>query len=329
MWKVASVHPLNRDFVELTPASIEVEVSRSSDPGDIAAVLADADAVLMRGPGFLARPILEAAPKLRLVCAIGSGTDSIDVEGATALGLPVLSGRGAAPSAVAEYVVGAMVTGHRQLLDVSRQFTAHGMDWNERLAWRGRELRGTNLGIVGFGAIGRLVAHMARAAYGVNVLVHDPYLDEGMAAKDITVISTLPELLEKSDTVSVNVPLTPSTRGLIGRPELGFIGPDGVLINTSRGGVVDEMALVEALTGRRLKAAVLDVFEHEPPTRARLARLAGTPGLVLTPHIAGITDQSGRALAERAWGQLRTALETGRAEDPVNGIHHLRRLWSK
>jgi phosphoglycerate dehydrogenase-like enzyme len=328
MWKIASVHPLNRDFVELTPTCFEVEVAPSTEPPDIVRVLAGADAVLMRGPGFLARSILDTAPALGLVYAVGSGTDSVDVQGATALGLPVLSGRGAGPSAVAEYIVAAMVVAHRRLWDVSRQFTTSGMDWTERLAWRGRELRGTNLGIVGFGHIGRLLARMARAAYGVTVLVHDPYLDAGAAGAvgdGVTVVDALPELLERADTVSVNVPLTSSTRGLIGRSELRRIGPDGVLINTSRGGVVDETALVEALRCRDLKAAVLDVFEREPPAPERLARLAGAPGLTLTPHISGITDRSGRALAERAWAQLRTALETGRVDDPINGIHDVRR----
>jgi phosphoglycerate dehydrogenase-like enzyme len=259
------------------------------------------------------------------VCAVGSGTDSIDVAGATELGLPVLSGRGAAPSAVAEYVVGAMVVAHRQLWDVSRQFTAVGMGWDERLRWRGRELGGTTLGVVGFGQIGRLVARMARAAYGVDVLVHDPYLGADGAGPDAAVVSSLPELLDRADTVSVSVPLTPGTRGLIGARELRLIGPDGVLVNTSRGGVVDEAALVEALVSRALKAAVLDVFASEPPTAEQLARFAAAPGLMLTPHIAGITDQSGRALAERGWAQLRAALESGWAAEPVNGVHEVRR----
>jgi (S)-sulfolactate dehydrogenase len=323
MWRIASVHSLNRDLAELAPADFEVAVSSSIDPEDISRVLADADAVLMRGPGFLSRSLMAQAPKLRVICAMGSGTDSIDVEAATSLGLPVLSGRGAAPRAIAEYVVGAMVVAHRRLFDLGRQFAARGMDWTERLDWRGRELSGTSLGIVGFGQIGRLAAKMAQAAYGVNVLAHDPFL-AAPAPPEVEVVADLHELLERSDTVSLNVPLSAATRGLIARPELRRIGPDGVLINTSRGGVVDEAALMAALAAGELKAAVVDVFEQEPPSPERLAAFAEVPGLMTTPHIAGVTDQAARALAERAWSQLRSALETGQTDQAVNGVRRLR-----
>jgi phosphoglycerate dehydrogenase-like enzyme len=327
-WKIASVHPLNRDFVALTPPCFDVTVAASTSPEDVATALAGADAVLMRGPGFLSGAAMAEASTLAVVYAVGSGTDSIDVAGATELGLPVLSGRGAAPSAVAEYVVAAMVVAHRQLWDLSRQFSTAGLGWDERLRWRGRELGGTTLGLVGFGQIGRLVARMARAAYGVEILIHDPYADAATIGPAGTVVTALPELLDHAATVSVSVPLTPATRGLIGADELRRIGPDGVLINTSRGGVVDEDALVEALVSRSLKAAVLDVFDPEPPSARQLARLAAAPGLLLTPHISGVTDQSGRALAEQAWAQLRAALESGRAARPVNGVHELRRRSS-
>lgn len=272
----------------------------------LAASLVDADAVIVRGPARLTAAMLETAPRLRVIGAVGSGTDNIDVEAATRLGIQVVHGAGLGSRAVAEWVLGAMVACHRGFIAVDRAVRGGVDDWSRRLElYRTTELTGTTVGIVGFGFIGRTVGELVERAFAARVLVYDPYLppdaDVGAAVR----VNDLDGLLGASSTVTVHVPLTAATRNLVGRGELERIGPDGVLLNASRGGVVDEDALVAVLRAGRLKAAALDVFADEPPSSAQLAALAEAPNLMLSPHVAGITD---RALAALSTGVVEGVL---------------------
>jgi phosphoglycerate dehydrogenase-like enzyme len=260
--------------------------------------LATADAVLLRGPARLTGEQIRSAPRLRVIGAFGAGTDNVDVDAATRAGIPVVHGAGVSPGSVAEYVVGAMVAGHRRLMTLDAWVRDGSLSWPDRLRRaQGRELDGSVLGIVGFGNIGRDVARRAMAAYGVRVLWFDPLVADGRDLPGERA-ATLEKLLEASDTVTLHLPLLAETRGLIGTAELELIGPDGVLINASRGGIVDEVALVEALFDGRLKAAVIDVFTAEPPTRDAIAALAAAPNLLMTPHVAGVTDLAAARLSE-------------------------------
>lgn len=303
-FRVLLVFPLPDPSVEAELAE-QVEIVRPSglDEDALIEAVPGVHALVTRGVGTsITARVLNAADALRVVCAVGSGTDNIDVAAAELLGIPVIHGAGVAPRPVSEYVIAGMVIGHRRLLELHATVGSGGIeDWVGRVErFRGTELTGRTLGLVGLGNIGREVARMAHAAFGSEVLAYDPFVRREDVPPNVELVSALGDLLDRSLTVSVHVPLLPTTTGLLGRPELRRIGANGVLIDAARGGVVDEEALIEVLTLGELKAAVLDVYAGEPPTSAQAARLAAVPNLLLTPHVAGVTDQSLRGLARAA-----------------------------
>lgn len=262
-------------------------------------LLGDIDGIVVRPPARLDAAALAHAPRLRVIANIGTGLDHIDTTFARHRGIEIVAGAGANARSVAEYVLATMIMAHRRLDLAIDRLRDGSLDWPTRVgALRGHEVGGT-LGIVGYGQIGRTLAGMARGSLGLRIAAYDPYAAPDPSEVDV-VCASLDELLDASGTVSVHVPLTEATRHLIGRAQLDRLGPDGVLVNSARGGVVDEDAVVAALRAGRLRAAVWDVFEREPPEPARLAELASVPGLILTPHIAGISHEAGSALSWHA-----------------------------
>lgn len=287
----------------------EVVEPVSIEPTSLAEAIVDVDAMITRAPARFSAPVISCGERLRVIGLMGSGTDSVDVEAAARRGIVVVTGAGVAPRAVAEYTIAAMVWAHRGMRELHRATTAGEVDWPTRfLAHQGTELTGTTLGIVGLGHIGRRVADVAAAAFGMEVLAFDPYVSGPVGAVQLV---GLHELLDRSLTVSIHVPLLPETRGLLGRDELVRIGPSGVLVHVARGGVVDEQALVDVLERGDLKAAVVDVFDGEPPGAERLARLGSVPGLTLTPHVAGVTDQAARAASVSVVEQVLAVVGAG------------------
>ena len=172
----------------------------------------------------------------------------------------------------------------------------------------GHELAGSRLGLIGLGAVARAVAERARAL-DMRIAAYDPYLAPDDAAWELAErVEAVPDLLRMSDAVSIHVPLTDSTRGLIDGAALALMPPHALLVNTSRGGIVDEAALVDALRAGRLGGAAIDVFEDEPLSAEAGARFEGTPNLLLTPHIAGITEESNRRVSLVTAENVRRAL---------------------
>ena len=227
--------------------------------------------------------VLAALPDLKVIARVGVGTDSIDLDAATARGVAVTVAPGANEAVVAEHAVAMMLSLLRRLCEHDRAIrrfqwarTGDAMPWS---------LRGATVGLVGFGQIGRLVAERLRG-FGASLLVCDPELEA--AAGEIASVP-LAELLERSDVVSLHCPLLPSTAGLIGAAELASMRPGAVLVNTARGGIVDEDALIDALEAGRPRAAALDVFETEPPSNPRLLEL---PNLLMSPHNAALSEWS-------------------------------------
>jgi phosphoglycerate dehydrogenase-like enzyme len=246
--------------------------------------------------------VLASSPALRVIARVGVGIDSIDLEAATAHGVAVTVTPGANEDTVADHTLGLMLAALRRLCE--HDAAVRRGEWNrtgEHAAWM---LSGGTVGLVGFGHIGRIVAARLRG-FDVRVLATDPIKPRGPAVEAVA----LDELLAASDVVSLHVPLLPTTRGLIGARELELMRPSAILVNTSRGGVVDEPALVEALRTRRIRAAALDVFADEPPADSPLLRL---PNVVLSPHVAGLSIRSVRAMAHLATASVIDVLR-GRA----------------
>ena len=260
------------------------------EPEALRTALADARALVVRNRTQVTLALLEAAPKLRTVGRLGVGLDNIDIPACRARGIAVRPATGANDVSVAEYVIATALILVRSAYLASER-VGQGAWPRAELARCGREISGKTLGLVGFGNIGRETARRA-AALGLNVVAHDPHVADGDPAWALAERQPLDALLRRADIVSLHVPLTQETRGLIGPVELQHMKAGGVLINTARGGIVDEPALASAIREGRLWGAALDVFEDEPLDPARGALFAGLPNVILTPHIAGVTIES-------------------------------------
>ncbi len=254
----------------------------------LAEALREARALVVRNRTQVTRALLDDAPALVCVGRLGVGLDNIDLEACRARGVAVYPATGANDVAVAEYVVTAALALLRGAYTASADVAAGGWP-RQRLI--GREASGKRLGLIGFGAIARQTAERARAL-GMSIGAFDPYLPQNDSAWRGVVRQDLVELLGTSDVVSLHVPLTETTRRLIDAAAIGCMKPGAVLVNTSRGGVVDEGALAAALREGRLGGAALDVFETEPLTSGAGAVFKGAPNLILTPHVAGVTEES-------------------------------------
>lgn len=279
-------------------------------PEAIAALLPDARALIVRNQTQVRAALLEAGPKLVTVGRLGVGLDNIDVEACAARGIAVHPATGANSLSVCEYVIGTAMTLLRGAYFANAAMLAGAFPKTKLI---GREIAGKRMGLLGFGLIARDCAKLAQAV-GMSVAAHDPHLPADHPAWAGVERMERDALLATSDVVSIHLPLTPETRGLFDASALARMKPDAVLINAARGGILDEAALVEALKAGRLAGAALDVFAQEPLSAEAAAVFAGTPNLILTPHIAGNTVESnGRVSGLVAERVLATLAERGGA----------------
>ena len=257
-------------------------------PEDLSAALKDASAIIVRNRTKVTAAMLSHAPHLVCVGRLGVGLDNIDLTACADRHVTVYPATGANDVAVAEYVV----TNALALLRSAYARTADvaAGQW-PRQALIGREGMDKCLGLVGYGSIARQVAARARV-FGFKIAAFDPFLPEDDPAWEGAQSLDLTDLLKSSDVVSLHVPLTERTRHLIGADAIALMKTGAIVINTARGGVVDEAALATALRDGRIAGAALDVFETEPLTAEAGAIFQGLSNIVLTPHIAGVTDES-------------------------------------
>ena len=255
--------------------------------------LAEARAIIVRNRTQVDSELLDHAPNLKVVGRLGVGLDNIDLEACKSRNVVVCPATGANDIAVAEYTITAALVLLRGVWSASDRMIAG--EW-PRTDLMGREMSGKRLGLIGFGSIARQAAARA-AALGMAVSAFDPYLAANDPAWSNVRPATLADLAADCDVISVHVPLTDETRHLIGVEFIRSMRAAAILINTARGGVVDESAVVEALREGRLGGAALDVFESEPLDSESGAAFAGVPNLLLTPHIAGITEEANQRVS--------------------------------
>lgn len=277
----------------------EAGLSTRHEP-DLAALGAQDRAALLSGVRAIiagTRPLgaaeLVQAANLKVVVRTGVGYDSVDVDTATRQGIPVCITAGANRQAVAEHVFALMLASARRIPENVRNLSDG--RW-EQLT--GRELKGATLGILGLGSIGKAVATIGRA-FGMDIVAYDPYFDEDFAAANGVRRADLEGVLAQSDFVTLHLFLDDSTRNLIDAQRLSLMKSDAIVINTARGGIIDEQALVEAVTAGVIGGAALDVFAEEPLSPS--SALLHTPGILATTHVAGATrearGESGRIAA--------------------------------
>jgi phosphoglycerate dehydrogenase-like enzyme len=275
---------------------------------DLLAIARDADGAIVSTDPFDAS-VLEACPRLKVIARVGVGVDSIDLTTATELGIAVTTTPGANEAAVADHAVALMLAVVRRVAE--HDAAVRRGEWNRTGADTPWELTDATVGLVGYGAIGRLVARRL-AGFGVRLLVSDPVVVEDDADAERV---ALERLLRESDIVSLHAPLLPTTRSLIGPEQLALMQPTAVLVNTARGGVVDEPALIDALEHGRLRGAALDVFDEEPPRSERLLALRN---VVLTPHVGGLSERSIREMTARATRSVLDVLHGRTPRDLAN-----------
>jgi D-3-phosphoglycerate dehydrogenase len=290
---------LSEERLGMGDLDCDLVATEASSEDDLIANVRDADVVLVAA-AHITRRVLGDLPRCRAVVRYGIGVDNVDLEAATDRGIVVAHVLDFCTEEVSNHAIALLLALARGLPMLHQDTVAS--RWRREYASRLAPVHGQTLGIVGFGNIGRAVARKA-LAFGLRVLAHDPYCDPSTADEMGVKLIPLEELLAEADYVSLHTPLTPETRHLIGATELKAMKPTAILINTARGPVVDEPALVEALAKGEIAAAGLDVFEEEPlPADSPLCRLnerlpAGRQ-VLLTPHVASASPEAMRQLRQ-------------------------------
>ena len=304
-YRVLVCDPIHEDGIAYLRRYVQVDVAeRRLSPPELAEIIGDYDAIIVRSATKVPREVIECGTRLKVIGRAGAGLDNIDVEAARERGVEVRNTPGANTVAVAEHTIGLMIALARHLVDAVNSVKAG--KW-EKKKFMGMGLEGKTLGIVGYGRIGREVAKRARAL-GMNILVNQRRITPQLAVDTDIKAVDLNDLLAESDFVTLHVPLRPENVGMIGREQFARMKPGAFLINTSRGAIVDEDALLEALDSGHLAGAALDVFTQEPPPPD--SPLVRHPHVICTPHIAAQTREAQRAAAIQVAEQVIEVLMT-------------------
>jgi D-3-phosphoglycerate dehydrogenase len=303
---------------ELSPATVEalgpdfeVRHCNGADRGELIPAVADVDAILVRSATKIDAEVLSAARRLKVVARAGVGLDNVDVKQATASGVMVVNAPTSNIISAAELAVGLLLAAARHIAPASAALKAG--EW-KRSKYTGIELYEKTLGIVGLGRIGVLVAQRL-SAFGMKVIAYDPYVQAGRAAQIGVRLLSLDDLIAESDFISVHLPKTPETVGLIGEEQLARCKPTAIVVNAARGGIVDEHALQVAIKEGRLGGAGLDVFAAEPCTDSPLFEF---DNVVATPHLGASTAEAQEKAGLAVARSVRLALSGELVPDAVN-----------
>ena len=290
----------------LESAGIALLVQDCPTRAELAEHAGDADMIWLFG-GRLSAEDLEVLPRCGAIIRAGSGVDNVPVSAATERGIVVAHTPEATSEGLSEHVIGLWLALIREIVIQDRLIRAG--TWDRERALPARHLRGQTVGLIGFGHASRLVAEKLRG-FEVRLLAHDPYLDRETIERHGASAVSLDALLSEADFVTIHCPLTRQTRHLIGERELRLMKPTALLVNTARGGIIDEAALVRALDAGWIAGAGLDVLEQEPPAADN--PLIGRDNVILTPHVGGLSDsfrdacwrgsvEAAEALAQGRW----------------------------
>jgi len=299
--KILITDPIHGDGIKVLKEIGEVDVKTGLTPKQLLEKIKDYDVLVVRSATKVTKEIINSAKKLEIIARAGVGLDNIDVQAASARGIKLINAPEAPTIAVAELVIGLMLSWTRRLPGADASMKQGRWDKAKLV---GSELHDKTLGIVGTGKIGRAVGYRAKSFLMdllAFVVTQNTEFAERVGARYVN----LDELLRGSDFVTLHVPLVPQTHHMISRRELELMKPTAVLINTSRGEVVDEAALAEALQKGKISGACLDVYEREPPKNSLLLKL---PNVILTPHIGASTVEAQRGAAVIIAEKIKVAL---------------------
>ena len=301
--------------IELLKQEFEVDVRLDLAPEQLLEEIGQYDGLIIRSATKVTAEVIEKADNLKAIGRAGIGVDNIDIEAATKRGIIVANAPESNTVAAAEHTLGLMLAAARRI--PAADTSLRGGEW-KRSAFKGVEVSEKTLGLIGLGHVGAIVARGA-LGMGMRVLAYDPYVSEDrMRSMNVQRAETTDEVFENSDFISLHVPRTPQTMGLVNEETLGRMKPTAYLINVARGGIVDETALYNALKGGEIAGAALDVFVEEPTTDSPIFTL---PNVVVTPHLGASTaeaqDRAGITAAEQVATALRGAVPMHAINAPV------------
>lgn len=308
--------PIHEDVLHELSTLGEVRLGYGANAVTYQEIQNQVDAVFLRG-GHLTAEMIAASPKLRIIARHGAGYDNVDYKAAAELGVWVTNTPGENRRSVVEHVF-ALLLGISRKIQLASDQTRNSIWAADRLSLTGIELEGRTLGLIGFGDIGQHVAPVAEA-FGMKVLATDPAYDSSFDNR----LVDLDTLLASSDVVSLHVPLQAGTRYLIGSKEIEKMKNGAILINTSRGGVMDESAVADALRSGKLGGTGVDVLDAEntdmiTPFKCNTFPVADLPNLIVTPHVAGQTDESLIRVGMSAFNAISAVLNGDAPKHPVN-----------
>jgi D-3-phosphoglycerate dehydrogenase len=280
--------PIHERATALLEQQAEVRMATSLAEEDLVKEVADVEGIIIRANGKVTRRIMQAAPKLKVVARHGTGVEAIDHDAAAEMGIAVVNTPAANVESVAEQCLAFMLVLGKRLLESDAAIRAG--DWDARYRLIGTELLGKTVGFIGFGRIGQRLAELCHSSLAMPITYYDvvayPEVEQRLGARRCT----FDEIFENADFVSIHVPLLADTKGLVGEAELKRMKPTAFLINTSRGPVVDQQALIQALQQGWIRGAGLDVYDPEP--LPGVSPLLEMDNVVLSPHMASHTDEA-------------------------------------
>jgi len=289
-WYVLLPQPVEEEAIQpLKERGIDIVLAPDVKIESVAPLMKKARAIVLRTGIVMTEHLLDQSDDLWMISRTGAGVDNVDIKAATKRGVLVTSSIGLNTDSVVEHSLALILSLYKQipLLDSEVRKGNFGIRYQNLP----RDLNGKCLGVVGFGRIGSRVAELCHSMFNMRIIAYDPFLNAKIKEKVKVWVSfvSLEELCSASDIVSVHVPLNEDTRGLISRRQLDLMKPDAIIVNTSRGGIIDEGALIEALKKRKIAGAALDVFEKEPPDDKN--PLLSMENVILTPHSAALTKE--------------------------------------
>jgi D-3-phosphoglycerate dehydrogenase len=303
---------------ELSPATVsalgpdfEIKNIDGTDRKALLSALATADAILVRSATQVDGEAIAAAKQLKVIARAGVGLDNVDIKAATAAGVMVVNAPTSNIISAAELTIGHLLSLARHIPDANASLK---QDKWERNKFTGVELYDKTIGIVGLGRIGSLVAQRL-SGFGARLIGYDPYISPAKAEQMGVSLATLDEVMEQSDFITIHIPKTAETTGLIGVDQFAKAKKELRIVNCSRGGIIDEDALLEALTTNRIAGAGLDVFNHEPPKGSPLLSL---PNILVTPHLGASTEEAQEKAGISVAKSVRLALAGDLVPDAVN-----------
>ncbi len=311
MPKVLVADKINEKGVEVLEGSAEVVNDPTITPEELLETIDQYEGIIVRSRTKVTRDVIENAKNLKIIARAGVGVDNIDVEAATEHGILVVNAPQSTSITVAEHAMGLMLSLSRKIAIADASVKSG--KW-EKSKFMGMELRNKTLGVIGMGRIGSQVVKRSKA-FEMDVIVYDPYITEETAKELGVEITTLDNLVQTADVMTIHVPLTPETKGLISKDELAKMKDNAILLNCARGGIIDEADLYEALKERPELKAGLDVFENEPLENSPLATL---DNVVLTPHIAASTKEAQRDAAIIVAKEVKEVINGGTPTNVLN-----------